>query len=89
MPGLVASSQRDVRYVSKLAQDIVNERAIVLCYCPCCLTNYASPYTITLALSKRQVAAVALEPAASSQRDVREQSRKVYYNGNIITIFRV
>ena len=56
---------------------------------PYCLTNADSAYTITLALSKRQVAAVTPEPAASSQTNVREQSRKVYLNGNIITIFGV
>ena len=49
----------------------------------------ASPYRITVALSKRRVAAVTLEPVASSQIDVREQSRVVYLNGNIITLFRV
>jgi hypothetical protein len=48
-----------------------------------------SPYRITMALSKRQAGAVTLERVASSQRDVREQSRVVYYNGNIITLFGV
>ena len=38
-----------------------------------------------MALSKRRVAAVTPEPVASSRRNVREQSRVVYYNGNIIT----
>jgi len=42
-----------------------------------------------MASSKKKVAAVTPGPVASSQRDVREQSRKVYYNGNIITLFRV
>jgi len=56
---------------------------------PCCLTNDAGHYRITLALSKRQATAVTPEPVASSRRDVREQSRKVYYNGNIITLFGV
>jgi hypothetical protein len=56
---------------------------------PYCLTNDASRYRITVALSKRRVAAVTPEPVASSQTDVREQSRVVYYNGNIITFFRV
>jgi hypothetical protein len=51
--------------------------------------NGINNYKIAVALSKRQVAAATPEPVASSQRDVREQSRKVYYNGNIITIFRV
>ena len=53
------------------------------------MTSSASHYRITLALSKRRVAAVTLEPVASSQRNVREQSREVYYNGNIITIIGV
>jgi hypothetical protein len=55
----------------------------------CCLTNNASAYRITMALSKRRVAAATPEPVASSQRDVREQSRVGYYNGNIITLFGV
>jgi len=42
---------------------------------PYCLTSAGSAYTITLALSKRQLAAATQEPVASSQRDVREQSR--------------
>jgi len=54
-----------------------------------CLTNDASAYRITEALSERRVAAVTPEPVASSRRDVREQSRVVYYNGNIITLFGV
>ena len=56
---------------------------------PSCLTNAASAYRITVALSKRRVAAVTPEPVASSQTNVREQSRKVYYNGNIITLLGV
>jgi hypothetical protein len=56
---------------------------------PYCLTNAGSAYTITLALSKRQVAAVTPGPVASSQTNVREQSRVGYYNGNIITLFGV
>jgi len=44
-----------------------------------CLTNARSRYKITLGLSRRQVAAVTPEPVASSQTNVREQSRKVYY----------
>jgi hypothetical protein len=42
-----------------------------------------------VALSKRQVAAVTPERVASSQTNVREQSRVVYYNGNIVTFYRV
>ena len=42
-----------------------------------CLTNAASPYRITTALSKRQAAAVKLASVASSQINVREQSRVV------------
>ena len=53
------------------------------------LTNARSHYGITVALSKRRVAAATPEPVASSQRNVREQSRVVYYNGNIIALFRV
>ena len=45
--------------------------------------------TNVMALSKRRAVAVAPELIASSQRDVREQSREVYYNGNIITLFGV
>jgi hypothetical protein len=56
---------------------------------PCFLTNAASHYRITVALSKRRVAAATPGPVASSQTNVREQSRKVYLNGNIITIFGV
>jgi hypothetical protein len=40
-----------------------------------------------MALSKRQVIAVKPGSAASSQRDVREQSPVGYLNGNIITFF--
>ena len=54
-----------------------------------CLTDVPSAYRITVALSKRQVAAVTPEPVASSQTNVREQSRVGYYNGNIITFYRV
>ena len=57
--------------------------------CPCCLTNAASHYRLTMALNKRQVGAVALGPIVSSQTNVREQSRVGYYNGNIITFFGV
>jgi hypothetical protein len=53
------------------------------------LDEGASPYRITMALGNRLVAAVTLELVASSQTNVREQSRVVYLNGNIITIFRV
>ena len=56
---------------------------------PCFLTNARSHYRTNIAVSKRRVAAVAPEPAASSQTNVREQSREVYYNGNIITFYRV
>jgi len=45
---------------------------------PCCLTTDASHYRITMASSKRQVAAASPERVASSRRDVREQSRKGY-----------
>ena len=55
----------------------------------CFLTNATDHHRITMALSKRLAAAAKPEPVASSQRDVREQSRKVYYNGNIITLFGV
>jgi len=44
-----------------------------------CLTPATSPYRITVALSKRQLAAAALGSTASSQTNVREQSRKVYH----------
>ena len=45
--------------------------------------------TNVMALSKRQVAAATPGPVASSQANVREQSREVYYNGNIIALFGV
>ena len=53
------------------------------------MTTDANAYRIIVALNNRLAAAVAPEPVASSQRDVREQSRVVYYNGNIITFYRV
>ena len=56
---------------------------------PRCLTNACSPDRISLALSKKRVTAVTRELVACSQTNVREQSRVVYYNGNIITIFGV
>ena len=52
------------------------------------MTSSASHYRITMALSERRAAAVRPGPVASSQRDVREQSRVGYYNGNIITFYR-
>ena len=57
--------------------------------CDRCFKNNAGHYRISLALSKRRVAAATPEPVASSQTNVREQSREVYLNGNIITFYRV
>ena len=56
---------------------------------PYCLTDVPSHYRIILALSKMQLVAVPPERAASSQRDVREQSLVGCNNGNIITFFPV
>jgi hypothetical protein len=50
------------------------------------MTTDANAYRIIVALNNRLVAAVTLEPGASSQTNVREQSRQGYNNGNIITI---
>ena len=54
-----------------------------------CLTSDNSPCRINVALDNMLTAAATLGRVASCQRDVREQSRVVYYNGNIITLFGV